>query len=88
MGLDTPSVAEGTIDGQSTVRKHYQTTQHRSMCDFGSHQHTPADAGKAGGFPARTYRARLSLAVSAPSEAWRFLPGESPGQERDREDLS
>jgi len=26
--------------------------------------------------------------VSAPSEAWRFLPGASPGRERDREDFS
>jgi hypothetical protein len=30
----------------------------------------------------------LTLTVSAPSEAWRFLPGESPGRERDRDDLS
>jgi len=26
--------------------------------------------------------------VGAPSEAWRFLPGASPGRERDREDFS
>jgi len=28
------------------------------------------------------------LVASAPSEAWRFLPGASPGRERDREDFS
>jgi len=34
------------------------------------------------------FQSALQRGVSAPSEAWRFLPGASPGRERDREDFS